>query len=284
MIPVNKGGPRFTRENGYLVNVDLIESSAQLVEYVDHVWENIWAPRDRCLEQESPWFRGVSRHTYKLIPSIYRENIWKYDPVDAEDICGEFSRRSAPFLEQGRFYSPGEFYHIMQHYGLPTRLLDWTEGLLFALFFAIREASFFRSEFTPCIWMLNPWWLNKKSTKTRELFYSHFIRDDVDNERIISPYLNDAALDPDPVAVLPPHIDRRIIAQKSVFTIHGSRQDGIGDLCRRYKNAQLVQLRLNGKNIETFLDQLVTAGITETSVFPDLEGLSREIKMQYDMR
>ncbi len=280
---MKRNAPDFVPENGYLVNVNPIESGAQLVEYVDRIWEEIWASRDPCLEQESPWFRGVSRTTYKLIPSIYRECVWKYNPIDAEDIWGEFSRRSGPFLEQGRFYSPGEFYHLMQHYGLPTRLLDWTEGLFFALFFAIREAFFRKSELTPCIWMMNPWWLNKKSTNKRELFYSHFIGDDPDNERIISPYLSDAHLPPNPVAVLPPHIDRRIVAQKSVFTVHGSRQDGIGDLCLRVRNAQLAQLRLDGTKIDTFLDQLVTAGITETSVFPDLEGLSREIKMQYDM-
>jgi hypothetical protein len=283
MSALKKGGPRFTRENGYLVNVDLIESSAQLVEYVDHIWENIWAPRDPCLEQESPWFRGVNGAAFKLVPTIYRQSIWKYNSVDAEDIWGEFSRRSSPFLEQGRFYSPGEFYHIMQHYGLPTRLLDWTEGLLFGLFFALRGVRPLGSTSTPCVWMLNPWWLNKKSTQKRELYYSHFIGNDADNVQIISPYLSDANLPPDPVAVLPPHIDRRIVAQKSVFTIHGSRKDGIGDLCRKHKNAQLAQLRLDGGKIDTFLDQLLTAGITETSVFPDLEGLSREIRMQYDM-
>jgi hypothetical protein len=286
-----KGGWKFEEEQGYLTNADPIDSVSQLVDCVDYVWFTRWRGKDSLLEEESPWFRGVSRAGYKLIPSVYRKDVWKYNWMDADDIRGEFPRRAAPFIEQCRFYSEGELYHIMQHYGLPTRLLDWTEGVLLALYFAIRETSPAnkvhdpkpKEHFTPCIWMLNPRWLNEKSTKKRELFYSHFRAEDKASRRIVSPYLREKGLPDYPVAVLPPHIDRRIVAQKSVFTIHGRKQDGIADLCARYKDAQLAKLHLDGNNIETLKDQLITAGIKETSVFPDLEGLSREIKLEYDM-
>ncbi len=279
----------FKFEHGYLVNNKLIQSVSELFDCVDYVWEKIWVAKEPEAEEESPWFRGVGRTEFKLIPSIYREKAWSYDMIDAEDIRGEFPRRAAPFMEYCRFYSAGELYHIMQHYGLPTRLLDWTEGMRFALYFAIREVSTGDKSLTPCLWMLNPWWLNEKSTETRQLFYSHFREEENSfllsySRKIVPPYFQENKLPDYPIAVLPPHIDKRIIAQKSVFTIHGRKVDGFADLCSLHPNAQLAKLCLDGSKTDIFKDQLITAGITETSVFPDLEGLAREIKREYDIR
>jgi hypothetical protein len=276
----------FERKNGYLVNTKLIESASELFDCVDYIWEKKWVPPDSCnANDQSPWFRGMSRTDWGLIPSIYREEAFRYEKY----IRSEFPRRAIPFLENCRFYSTGEIYHIMQHYGLPTRLLDWTEGLLFALYFAIREKytgdkSTDSNSFTPCIWMMNPWWLNEKSVRNYNLFYSHFGEEDSEDRRIVSPYFRENDLPRYPIAILPPHIDKRITAQKSVFTIHGSDKCGLENLCASQKDAQLVQMRLDGKKESTLKDQLITAGITETSVFPDLEGLAREIKREYDLR
>ena len=49
-----------------------------------------------------------------------------------------------------------QWLYIMQHVGVQTRLLDWTEGLLQALFFALENEK-------PIVWMLDPQQLNSLS-------------------------------------------------------------------------------------------------------------------------
>jgi FRG domain len=51
-----------------------------------------------------------------------------------------------------------DWYFTMQHFGAPARLLDWTEGVLIALYFVVKDSS---GEDDPAIWALDPWWLNK---------------------------------------------------------------------------------------------------------------------------
>jgi hypothetical protein len=53
----------------------------------------------------------------------------------------------------------------MQHYNAPTRLLDWTDSALVALYFAIssyRQSDDDTVKPTPAVWALNPWQLNLK--------------------------------------------------------------------------------------------------------------------------
>jgi hypothetical protein len=86
-----------------------------------------------------------------------------------------------------------------------------------------------------------------------------------------------------PVAVFPPHIDRRIVAQKSVFTLHGHEQDGFGVILERHPDAQVYKIRINPAERSKMLEDLNRAGVTETIIFPDLEGLAREIQAEYKM-
>src|SRR5271156_2895396 len=115
-----------------------------------------------------PWFRGQSDSTWALRPSMYRYSPLKRHIRALEDeIRQEFVVR-APSLGPERPQNSWEWYFLMQHCGAPTRLLDWTESALIALFFAVKGNAAGNNT-DAAVWILEPWRLNKLVAKTAEV-------------------------------------------------------------------------------------------------------------------
>ncbi|WP_228145436.1 FRG domain-containing protein [Acinetobacter schindleri] len=79
------------------------------------------------------FFRGHSDLNYKLIPNIYRENIIKHEHI----LFKELLLRCPQDFEYCK--TTFELLVKMQHYSLPTRLLDITTNPLVALYFACQS-------------------------------------------------------------------------------------------------------------------------------------------------
>jgi len=86
-------------------------------------------------------FRGVTNKDHSLVPSIGRHNRKNTDNnilALEEALIAEFKRLSIPELDllpNNDF----EWMFLAQHYGLPTRLLDWSTNPLVALYFAVEK-------------------------------------------------------------------------------------------------------------------------------------------------
>ncbi|MCR8924360.1 FRG domain-containing protein [Dasania sp. GY-MA-18] len=102
--------------------------------------EEFWQDFNKLmLNKKSTLFRGVSRQAYELIPSIGRgtKEGTRNDISSIEDnILSEFKRLSTPTIVEPPS-TDFEWLFLAQHYGLPTRLLDWSTNPLAALYFAI---------------------------------------------------------------------------------------------------------------------------------------------------
>jgi hypothetical protein len=87
------------------------------------------------------WFRGHSRREYELVPSVFRTpSNGTVDP-DAwydETMMIQHVRLRNPDYTQS-YGPPFDLLCLLQHYDLPTRILDWTESILIALYFAVEK-------------------------------------------------------------------------------------------------------------------------------------------------
>ena len=250
-----------------------IDSLAEYLDYI-HYFQDL-------TKFESLWFRGVSKATHNLIPSIYRNSIWDYDPADAKNLATGFIHKAKGYIPPSTKFEKWEWYHIMQHYGLPTRLLDWTEGHLIALYFAVSKLS---TVSTPCVWILNPFSLNEFSSSKGYIYFTDKTTMD-DEDKIVDSYIDD--LNPDlpryPIAIEPAYTNERMTVQRSCFTIHGTVKNGFSSAHRLHANFELVQLKIRTSRAVKIKSQLMSAGITEATLFPDLEGLVRDLKFELDI-
>ena len=218
-----------------------------------------------------PWFRGHSNQSFKLLPGLFRDN----KDIDNENSYRhDFAQKGYPYLADTTFGVPvsdWEWYFLMQHYGLPTRLLDWTEGSLIALYFAL----FYKPESDdshPCVWMLDPFKFNLKCQKSSEIFLF--------SDPHVDPYLPEIwssdLLPEEPIAIQPVYKSKRIAVQKGTFTIHGGKKIPLEDM--HELQDCLAKIIINYREIDLIKAELQVAGITESSLFPELGGLSRELK------
>ncbi len=228
------------------------------------------------------WFRGHTKEKYKLTPSAYRPDIWNYDNQVEADSENEFIRQARAFSDNNdKNLNRWEWYQIMQHHGMPTRLLDWSSASNVALYFALRNLNSIEN---PTVWAIDPEWLNRHTTGDPSLLYTDPSIQTDEDIKITGSYVPTSKVLPElPAAILPAHIVPRITAQHGCFTIHGRNKKELFDQIETNGLPRIAKIVINDKYVEAIKGDLAINGIIETSLFPDLDGLARHLKWENDM-
>lgn len=161
------------------------------------------------------WFRGHLRANWRLLPSLARV---EGDLKKESSLMSAFKQRASLLLLSNLPRTEWEWLMIMQHHGVPTRLLDWTESPLMGLYFAVENPD--EDEYDGALWVLRPTALNAVSNISPD--YPKYIPNFDDN--ILQNYTPTALASEkvtrmNPIAVIGPRSTPRMQAQLGVFTV-----------------------------------------------------------------
>lgn len=205
-------------------------------------------------------FRGQSKE-WPLIPSLcrLRKRIrdgyedWKTLQLD---MIKQYAKYANPLLSiPPKNYE--EWLVSAQHHGVPTRLLDWTTNPLKALFWAVEDRS--KEKYDGVVWA----------------FAYRYWQEDVLTPRPLS--------DDELMPFMPPNIDARVIAQDACFVAFPAPENNKPILpmnqARAYEKCilSIEKITIPASAKRSLRIELRTLGITHRSLFPDLDGIGREI-------
>jgi FRG domain-containing protein len=237
-----------------LMRIETVDSITEYLKLVEEINSRHFHEEMRFKVKQSghALYRGQAQD-FPLLPKIARGNE-DADPISKESyMLSELKIRGRVHKDLSHLDIWG-LLTLAQHYGLATRLLDWTRNPLVAMWFACSEGA---SEYSPHVYILLPHW-------------------DID------------FLDRDAIRKTEQHVgisilrtrleDSRVISQDGWFTVHSpSRKHGkfiaLGDLNHHAEG--MIKISVNPVNKERILKDLDTLGVSYQTIFPDLEGVCR---------
>lgn len=263
-------------------------------------------------------FRGVSNNLWPLLPGIFREYTEAQNSSTVEggsisgkiystsewEILAHFKKEACGFLPNIPLNDDFTWMQYAQHYGVPTRLLDFTSNPLIAMYFCCQNES----KDDGAIWIINV--LNFDRWSTSELFCTHldpeYTREDAIHSvlreiRGVIDYGDPAnelpSLKQYPFVFIPPYIDQRMGAQSSRFMLWGHDHSALESLVgeENWMNLLPDGVRLDIANDKRFIAKIIVPSnckhhivreldflsINEKSVFPGLDGLGRYLNKYY---
>jgi hypothetical protein len=218
------------------------------------------------------WFRGQADKGWGLVPFLARDP----EHLTAESaVIKKFMQNATPHLPRP-IRDEWEWMFLMQHHRAPTRLLDWSESPLTALYFCVNNVE--HKNKAGALWCIDPIALNKSVNLKfdHEFEIPAFGKDDVLNSYLPS-HVIDPGSDMHPVAIIGPRNTARMTAQLGTFTINHRLHEPIekiGDA----KHIWRWVIPANAK--ESLNRELGFLGYNKLTLFPDLDtvaDLSKEL-------
>ena len=221
------------------------------------------------------WFRGQEDYTWDLLPRVWRG----YTAQKERYMTNLFYNRARTrYTKCPDDVDYGAWLALMQHYGLPTRLLDWTTSPLVAAYFVTKyhfdsgQNIHDQQRSDAAIWVIEPHRLNSSqgyepvflplnANKVQPLVTPAFKKYKDSNTTKV-------------LATVPLEDDLRMLVQQGVFTIHTTNEP-LNELsgCDEW----LKKIIIPAKAIPDIAWEFDLLNFRLADLFPDLQNLSKEI-------
>lgn len=274
-------------------------------DYLEEVLKTSQLPGEEC------FYRGHSDQSYQLEPSLFRKHedrkTFHYRRYESEMITELLTAQPDEFTDDR--YMLDKLVR-MQHYGLPTRLLDVSTNPLIALYFACsgkkknkrgkeidgsviiittksNDVKFFDSDTVSCISNISRLPDKLKIKLHSGIPRNEFCESDVGAQllhqiRNEKPYFQQIInpLDLNRIVLVKGRLSNtRISSQSGAFLLFGDEVS-----LPENGNNEFQVRKLIIRNKEHLMDQLDKLGINESTVFPGIEKAAGEIARKYDRR
>lgn len=232
------------------VRTETIESIQDFVGLIDQLRDE----EDLDKNYSDFLFRG-QKEDWKLLPKIARINV-KGEIVNIEKIMmNKFKRAATPFIEHP-IESEWDILSLAQHHGLPTRLLDWSNNAIAALWFAVKDPP--TSDYG-VVWLLKP--------ETSDFIDGGENPYNIKKSLIFRPRI----------------ISRRISSQAGLFTAHKIDDKGFVVRLETHKTfkTKLLKIKVPHNIFQDLRYKLNVLGVNSSTMFPDLVGLCEHLEWRY---
>jgi hypothetical protein len=229
------------------------------------------------------WFRGHSDKAWQLNPGVYRKSFIAIDEKDRlnkeQHLSQDFTVLSAGI--RAGMEKNSELYFLQQHYGMPTRLLDWSSQPLAALFFAVHGNDDKDGE----IFILDAYEFGntqKMISKSKDRYYGIATGRNPLFKEAIEPIFDWKEVKDFPNFILPvrpDYFDKRMRLQKSAFTFHPPKNE----ILEIKHNKSLKSILIPKDAKPNLKKELQLLGIDPFNIFGDFEGLAKTLRNNYDV-
>lgn len=247
------------------------------------------------------FFRGHADVEYAALPSIFRG-------IPSSEMGDKYVDKEAQLFHHMIMQCPEDFVNCssafdhlvkMQHYGLPTRLLDITSNPLVALYFACcslsgrgsdakngeviiyqipnKDIKFYDSDTVSVVSNLaklgSEFNFNDRTDSKR---YLHMIKAE-------KPYFEDAIQEDHLHSVLcvKPKLDnKRIIKQSGAFLLFGMgiKKSDPTRIPEHFRSDSIARIEMPKTMKSKIIEELASIAISEATLFPEIDNVARYLK------